>query len=129
MRYGFLRTLRDPQGKGMIGCMFFIVLAAVAIYLAILLGPVYYANYSFESQLETEASRAGAKFLDNDSIIKDVLDLAKRNEIRLKERDIRIERFAGQIHIDVNYTVPVDFAFFKKDINFNVEASSFIGTL
>ncbi|NLT68491.1 MAG: DUF4845 domain-containing protein [Acidobacteria bacterium] len=129
MTSGYLHNWRDSEGKGLIGCMFFIVVFALAIYLGIMLGPVYYANFNFESQIETEAGRAGAKFLDDETIIKDILDLAKRNEIRLNRQNIKIDRFAGQVHIDVQYSVPVDFGFFVRNLDFRVEASSFIGTL
>ena len=101
MTSGYLHNWRDSEGKGLIGCMFFIVVFALAIYLGIMLGPVYYANFNFESQIETEAGRAGAKFLDDETIIKDILDLAKRNEIRLNRQNIKIDRFAGQVaHVD-----------------------------
>lgn len=129
MRPDTFRRLMDSTGKGMLGCMFVIVLIGVAIYLGIVLGPVYYANYDFESAVKTEVSRAGAHFLDDETITKDVLSLARRNEIPVKRENISVERFAGQIHINVHYTVPVDFIFFKRDLKFQIAESSFIGTL
>ena len=129
MKSNCLRRLRDPEGKGMLGCIIIIVLFAVAIYLAIVLVPVYYANFNFESAVKTEVSRAGARFLDNETIIKDIMDVAKRNEIRIKREDISIERFAGQIHISVHYSVLIDFIVVERHVQFNIRASSFIGTL
>jgi hypothetical protein len=121
--------LRSSEGKGLIGCAIFIVLAGVAIFLAIKLGPIYYANYNFESELRTEVSRAGARFLDDETVTRDILDIARRNDIRLTKKNIKIERYAGQIHIDVIYSVPVDFAFLDRDVRFQIKVSSFIGTL
>src|SRR5512139_3022975 len=121
--------LRDCQGKGLFGCLVTLVLMGVAIFLVIKLGPMYYANYNLEADVKTEVSRAGARFLDNDTIVNDVLDMAKKNEIKLKKEDVKVERFAGQIHIVVRYAVPADFVFFKRDMNFEISASSFIGTL
>jgi hypothetical protein len=89
----------------------------------------YYSNFNFENDVKTVASRAGAHFLDNQQITKDILSLAKRNEIRIKREDIKLERFAGQLHIRVDYSVPVDFIIMERDLNFEIEASSFIGTL
>jgi hypothetical protein len=124
-----LRRLRDSEGKGLIGCLFMIVVIAVAIYLGIVLVPIYYSNFNLESEIKTEASRAGAHFLDDEQIIKDVLDVARRNEVRLTRQNISIDRFAGQVHIQVVYTVPVDFVVLKRDLKFEIQSSSFIGAL
>jgi hypothetical protein len=123
------KSLRGSEGKGLFGCLIFIVLAAVAIFLAIKLGPLYYANYNLESDVRTEVSRAGARSLDDDTIVHDIIDMGRRNEIRLAKQNIKIDRFAGQIHIEVSYAVPVDFVFFEHDVNFQIKASSFMGTL
>jgi hypothetical protein len=121
--------LRSSEGKGLLGCLLALVLFAVAIYFGITLGPIYYSNFNFENGVKTTASRAGAHFFANDQIKAEIMDLAKRDEIRIKKENIAIERFAGQVHIKVRYSVPVDFLIFERDLNFKVEASSFIGTL
>jgi len=121
--------LRSPEGKGLVGCMLALVLFAVAIYLGITLGPIYYSNFNLENGVKTTASRSGARFFNDEQIVAEIMDLAKREEIRIKKEDISIDRFAGQVHIIVNYSVPVDFIVVERDLNFKIEASSFIGTL
>jgi len=129
MRSDNLHRLHDSNGKGMLGCMFLIVLIGVVIYLGIVLAPIYYSNFNFESAVKTEISRAGAHFLDDETMTKDILDIARRNEINLKRENISIERFAGQVHVNVHYAVPVDFIVFKRALVFEIDESSFIGTL
>ncbi len=129
MKFKGLRRLHDPEGKGMIGCVLLIVVIGVAIYLGIVLAPIYYANFNFESDLKAEISKAGAHFLDNEAVTRDVLDLARRNEIRVQREDISVERFAGQVHLSVHYSVPVNFILFERNLNFQIKESSFIGTL
>jgi hypothetical protein len=124
-----LRRMRDSEGKGLLGCALFIVIAGVMIFLAIKLGPIYYTNYNLETEVRTEVSRAGARFLNDETVTRDILDIARKNEIRLTSQNIKIDRFAGQIHIDVNYAVPVDFVFFEHNVSFSIKVSSFIGTL
>ena len=121
--------LGNSEGKGVFGCIIFIFILGVAIFLVIRLGPLYYANFNFEADVKTEASRAGAHSLNDSTIVRDILVMAKRNEIRLEKEDISIERYAGQVHIEVDYSVPVSFVFFVRDINFQISASSFVGTL
>jgi hypothetical protein len=129
MKAKYLPRLHETDGKGMIGCLLLIVAVGVAIYLGIVLAPIYYANFNLESGVKTEISRAGARFLDNETVIKDVLDLARREEIRLTRENISLDRFAGQVHLTIHYSVPVDFILFERDLNFEIKESSFIGTL
>jgi hypothetical protein len=129
MKSLLLRRLLDSEGKGLLGCMTALVLLGVAIYLGITLGPIYYSNYNFESDVKTEVSRAGAHFYDDQTVIRDIIDLGKKNEIRLEKQNIKIERFAGQMHINVNYSVPVDFIVIQKNVGFRVSVSSFVGSL
>lgn len=129
MKPKVLHSLRSSEGKGLVGCMVAIVLLAVAIYLGIILVPIYYANFSFENDVKTTASRAGSHFFDDEQVIKEILDLAKKDEIRIARENIQLDRFAGQLHIIVRYSVPVDFVFFEHDMNFTIDYSSFIGAL
>jgi len=121
--------LRSPEGKGLVGCLAALVLFAVALYLGITLGPIYYSNFNLENGVKTTASRAGAHSFSDEQIINEILDLAKREDIRIKRENILIDRFAGQVHIKVNYSVPVDFVVLSRDLSFEISASSFIGTL
>jgi hypothetical protein len=123
------RILRDNQGKGMVGCLIFLVLTGVAIFLAIQVVPIYYANYNMESDIKTEVSRAGAHFLEDETIIGDIRAMAKKNDIPLEKNNIKIQRLAGQIVIDVNYSVLINFVILERDLNFNIRASSFVGSL
>jgi hypothetical protein len=121
--------LRNPEGKGLVGCMTALVLFAVAIYLVITLGPIYYSNFNLENGVKTTASRAGAHSFSDEQIVAEIMDLAKREDIRIKKENIDIDRFAGQVHIKVSYSVPVNFIIFDRNLDFNIQASSFIGTL
>jgi hypothetical protein len=129
MRFQNLDRLRNSEGKGLLGCLLMIVLIGTAIYLTIVLVPVYYANFTFESEVKSEVTKAGAHFFNDDTVIKNILDLAKRNEIQLDKEDISVERFAGQLHVRVEYTAPIDFLIFDHDLVFKINASSFIGSL
>jgi hypothetical protein len=102
-----------------------IFLLGAAIFLAIKLGPIYYSNHDFEKDVQTEANLVGTRLLDNETVIKDILNMAANKNIRLKKENIKVERFAGQIHITVDYAVPVDYGVFKRDLNFQITVSSF----
>jgi hypothetical protein len=124
-----LRLYSDSEGKGIIGCVLSIVILGVIIFLGITLGPIYYSNLTFESDVKTEVARAGARFIDSDALAKNIIDLARRNEIRLTRENIKVERFAGQVHIRINYSVPVDLLVVDRDLNFEIKVSSFVGAI
>lgn len=117
------------QGKGTLGCLFSLFLLVVAALVAYRVCPPYFAYKSLETDVKTEISRAGAHLYDDETLIRDVLDLARRNEIRLQREEIKVERFAGQVHIKIQYSVPMDLIVYQHDMEFKIEASSFIGRL
>ena len=65
----------------------------------------------------------------DEKIIQDILDTAKEENINLTSKDvsknIKIERYAGQVHVEVHYTVPVDLLIMKKNFEFEIKTSSF----
>jgi hypothetical protein len=121
--------LNNVEGKGIVGCLVFIVLLGVTIFLSIELIPVYYSYYSMESEVKKEISKAGARSMRDEEIVGNLLEVAKRNDVPLKKEDITIERIAGQIIIDINYAVPTDFVVFKHDLTFQIRTSSFVGAI
>lgn len=129
MKSGHLYNLQDQSGKGLVGCIFCLIIFALIGYATIILGPIYYEKYSLETELRTVSSRAGANFFSDAQITKEVMDLAKRHEIKLDKEDVQIERVAQQVIIHVYYVVHADFGFFAKDLEFNIEESSFLGRL
>lgn len=122
-------ALRDSEGKGFLGCITAIVVLAAMIFVGIKLGPVYYSNYKFEEDLKTLVSRAGARYIPNETIITDVVELAQQNNINLTydsaKDNIKIERFAGQLHLSVQYFVPVDFLILERKLRFEIKLSTF----
>ncbi|MEJ2112076.1 MAG: hypothetical protein P8Z37_19640 [Acidobacteriota bacterium] len=121
--------LLNAEGKGFLGCMLGIVLLVAMIFAAIKLAPVYYSNYMFEEELKNITSDAGARYRSNDTIITEIVNSAKEFDITIKpadtDKNIKIERFAGQIHITVRYYVPVDFLIYKTTLEFEIKNSSF----
>jgi len=113
----------------MVGCLISLVLLGLLVVVTLRAGPPYFAYKSFESDLKKETSRAGANIYDEETIVRNVLDLAKRNELPLKREDITVERYAGQVSIRVRCTVPLDIIVYKRDINFELKTTSLIGRL
>ncbi len=120
---------RSAEGKGTAGCMVFLVLLAIAVLIGVKIGPDYYSFSSLKADVKTEASRAGAHFLDDETIVSDIMAMARTNEIRLTKDNVKIERFAGQLFLTVQYSVSQDFLVYQRTQDFVIKASSFIGQL
>jgi hypothetical protein len=120
---------RSEAGRGTVGCLVSLLLIGIVIFIGIRIGPPFYSNKSFEADINTEVSRAGAHFVDDETLANNIIDLARKNEIKLVRQQIKVERFAGQIHLTIQYTVPLDFIVVKRDWNFEIKSSSFVGRL
>ncbi len=121
--------LRSSEGKGTFGCLVSLLLLLLAGLVASQVGPPYFAYKGLEADVKTEVSRAGAHFFDDETVIRDILDLARKNEIPLKRDQIKIERFAGQLFVKIRYTVEVSLIAYRREVALDIDAQSFIGRL
>jgi hypothetical protein len=119
----------NSEGKGTFGCLFSLLVLAAAVFAGIKLVPLYYSASSFESDVKTEVSRAGANFFSDETVLKDVVQLAQKNEIRITPDHIKVERLAGQVRVVITWSELVDFVFFQYTVPFRVNASSYMGRL
>jgi hypothetical protein len=119
----------DSEGKGTLGCLVSILLMGVVLIVGVRVAPPYFSYKSLEGDVSTEVSRAGAHFFSDDVLVQNILDVARKDEIRLSKENVKVERFAGQIQVQIQYSVPVDLVFFQRTMDFNIKASSYIGVL
>ena len=121
--------LLNSEGKGFLGCIAGIVLLAALIFIGIKLGPVYYTNMIFEDDIKTVTSQAGTRYMGDEQITTAIISYARKHNIDLTQKNaaknVKIERYAGQVHITVRYYVPVNFLIFNKTMKFEIEQSSF----
>jgi hypothetical protein len=121
--------LKNCEGKGAFGCLVSLLLLGVMLMIAQRVGPPYFAYKSLESDVGTEISRAGAHFFSDEVLIQNILDIARKNEIQLKRENIRVERYATQLKVQISYNVPIDLYFTERLVEFKINATSFVGTL
>ena len=113
----------------MLGCLLSLALLAAAGLVALRAGPPFFAYKSLEADLRAEVSRAGAHFYDDTRLMSAVLETAKRNEVRLTQDNVKIDRFGSQVVVIVGYTVPVDLLLFERDFDFEIKVQSMVGRL
>jgi hypothetical protein len=122
-------VVKSCDGKGALGCLATLVLLSAAAFVGVKTGPTYFTYKSLEADVRTEVSRAGAHFFNDQTIVENLLDVAKKNSVHLRKEDIKVDRLGGQLQVIIDYSVPMDFILVTTTINFEIKASSFLGAL
>jgi hypothetical protein len=126
---GTIRILRDCGGRGTLGCLFTMILAGAAVLAAVQAGPPYIAYSNLKGDIATEVSRAGAHFYTDEVLVQNILEAAKKDEVNLMRENISVERSARKLEVIIDYSVPVNFIFVLHTFEFEIRASSFVGSL
>ena len=99
--------LRRERGEGQLGCIVGLIILAIAIFVAYKMIPVKVKAAELRQTVIDEAKAAGTH---NDEKIRDfILNKARENNLPVTENNISIVRSQGEITVDVDYTVPIDF--------------------
>jgi len=101
------RRNRSERGEGNFGCLVGLIVMLVGIFIAYKMIPVKVKVADLRQVITDEAKSAGQH---NDARIRSAI-LAKAREVELPvtDDDITINRTSTNIHVTVDYTVPIDF--------------------
>jgi hypothetical protein len=113
---------RRELGEGRLGCLFGLILLLIAGMVAYKMIPVKVKTAEMRDTVQDEARSAGQH--NDGSILKALLLKAQTLELPVTEKDINIVRSSGQIRVDVEYTVPVNFPGFVYQWHFHHHAEN-----
>lgn len=107
------------KGEARIGC----ILWTLALALALLVGwktiPVKLRSVQLYDYM-VEAAKFGAAS-SPESIKKGILREARRLDLPLSEKQVKVERIGDRIRMKVSYTVPIEFPGYTYEWEFNHE--------
>jgi hypothetical protein len=110
------RKIRE-RGEGQFGCLVGIVFLLLAAMVAYKMIPVKVKAADMRDTVVDEARSAGQH---TDAVImKSILQKAEEMEFSVKESDVIIKRSNASIHVEVSYTVPVEFPGYTYQWNFH----------
>jgi hypothetical protein len=120
-RSGFLRlpaSLRSSRGEGNAGCLFTLVLVAVAGYIGYTFVMPYYHYNAFESRIAEMVPYY--RNHEPDYIRDGVMETAKEYDLALKPEQVRVQVLKRQnrIIIDVEYQHQVELPFYTHTLTF-----------
>lgn len=102
-----MRNSRRERGEGNFGCLFALVLLALAGFVAYKMVPVKVRAADLKQTISDEAKSAGTHH--DDLIMSTILAKAREQNLPVTEDNVKITRAAGEITVDVQYDVPIDF--------------------
>jgi len=116
-----LRNRRE-RGEGRLGCLFGVILLLLAALIAYKMIPVKVKAADLRDAIQDEAKSAGQK--TDKEILAAILQRAQILELPVTEEQVRIDRAANSIKIDVDYTVPVEFPGYTHQWHFRTRTDN-----
>ena len=102
-----MRSRRRERGEGRVGCLFGLILLALAVFIAWKMIPVKVRAAELRQVVTDEAKAAGTH--DDGRIKGAIMSKVYDTKLPVTEDDIKISRRSGEITVDVEYDVPIDF--------------------
>jgi hypothetical protein len=102
-----MRVRRGERGEGKLGCLFGLILLAIAALVAWKMIPVKVRAAELRQVVVDEAKAAGTH--NNEQIMGAIITKVRDTRLPVTEDNVKIVRNAGQITVDVEYDVPIEF--------------------
>lgn len=102
-----MRFRRSERGEGQAGCLFGLILLAIAAFIAYKVIPVKVKAAELRQEVIDDAKSAGT--LNDDKIRESILAKARENNLPVAADNIKIARANSEITVEVDYVVPIEF--------------------
>ena len=102
-----MRKSRRQRGESNAGCLFGLIVLAVAAYFAYKMIPAKIKTADLKQTITDEAKMAGSH--NNATIIGQITTRAREQHLPVTEDNIKISRGSGMISVEVDYDMPIDF--------------------
>src|SRR5205085_10348732 len=102
-----MRKSRRERGEGNAGCLFGLIVLALALFIAYKMVPAKIKTADLRQTITDEARMGGAH---NDGVImKQIMAKAREQSLPVTEDNVKISRGTNDITVTVDYDVPIDF--------------------
>jgi hypothetical protein len=112
------------SGKGTLKAIIWTVILVAFIYTTAMVLPILVNEYQFQDALQNIARFASVNHRESNLIQKDVLTEAQKEDLPVRAEDIKVDSAAGNIHINVDYSVTVDLKVYQWTLNFHPSAGN-----
>ena len=112
------------RGAGSLKAIVWTVILVAFVYAAVMLIPVLINEYEFQDSLQNIARFASVNRKNNEQVKQAVLEEAQKEDLPIQAEDIKVEGSAGNVHINVDYSVTVDLKVYQWTLNFHPDATN-----
>ena len=112
------------RGGARLKAVIWTTILAAFIYIAAMLLPVLVNEYQFQDSLQDIARFASVNHRSSEQIKQAVLDEAQKQDLPVEAEDIKVEGNAGNVHINVDYSVTIDLKVYQWTLNFHPTANN-----
>jgi hypothetical protein len=112
------------QGASNVKAIVWTVILVAFIYGAAMVLPVLINEYQFQDSLQTIARFASVNRRSIELVKKEILDAAEKEDLPVQAEDIKVQDHAGNVQINVDYSVTVDLKVYQLTLNFHPQASN-----
>jgi hypothetical protein len=112
------------RGAGNLKAIVWTMILVAFIYATAMVLPVLINEYQFQDSLQNIARFASVNRKSSDQIQKSVLEEAEKEDLPVEADDIKVKSVAGNVEIDVSYSVTVDLKVYQWTLNFHPAASN-----
>lgn len=114
-----LKTKASQRGEGKIKAIIYTLILAAAVYVAVKVVPIYVAEYQLKDKISEQARFAVVNHYTEEQVRDILFKTIQDLDIPAKRDDIKVENNSHGMMISVNYSVPVDLAVYKTELNFS----------
>jgi hypothetical protein len=112
------------RGAGNLKAVVWTVILVAFIYCAVMVLPVLVSEYEFQDSLQEIARFASVNRRTPEQVRQSVLDEAQKEDLPIAAENIKVDGHAGNIHINVDYSVTVDLKVYQWTFNFHPDANN-----
>lgn len=107
------------NGRGAVGCLLTLVVIAALVIIGAKAVPARINVGELQDYCVRQAESASLPDYSDEDIAKRILAKAQELKLPVNANDIQVSRRAGEVHVLVRYTLPLDFLFYTY--NWHVE--------
>jgi|ERR1700722_6738429 hypothetical protein len=112
------------RGAGNLKAIIWTMILVAVVYGAVMVLPVLINEYEFQDGIQNIARFASVNRKNIEQVKQAVLEEAQKEDLPIQADDIKVQSNAGNVHIDVDYSVTVDLKVYQWTLNFHPAASN-----
>jgi hypothetical protein len=113
---------RGQRGEGRLKAFLYLAFLVAGVFVAVKLVPSYVSDYQLKDKITETAKFAIVNRYTDEQIKDNIFHTIQDLDIPATRDDIKVTNTNHGIAISVTYTVPVDFIFYKTDLNFDTSS-------